>query len=114
MRPCRFLYFIMTSQSGVRTHTRHSGEMIELLRNSALNRSSTGDAALKFENTIGKLLFILTAEAVLTSIYNLCFGTKIRKICIPLQTPVLLYKSEVKGGIHSTGIFSSWVFLSFL
>ena len=27
------------------------------------------------------------------------FGAKIRKICIPLQTPVLLYKSGVQGGI---------------
>ena len=31
-------------QSGARTHTRHSGEMIEWLRNSALNRSATGAA----------------------------------------------------------------------
>ena len=34
-------------------------------------------------------------EAVLTSTHNLCFGAKIRKIGIPLQTPVLLYKSGV-------------------
>ena len=35
-------------------------------------------------------------EAVLiTSTHNLCFGSKIRKIGIPLQTPVLLYKSGV-------------------
>ena len=32
-------------------------------------------------------------EAVLTSTHNLCFGAKIRKIGIPLQTPGLLYKS---------------------
>ena len=31
------------------------------------------------------------AEAVLTSTHNLCFGAKIRKIGIPLHTPVLLY-----------------------
>ena len=31
-------------------------------------------------------------QAVLTSTHNLCFGTKIRKIGIPLRTPVLLYK----------------------
>ena len=36
-----------------------------------------------------------TLEAVLTSTHNLCFGAKIRKIGIPLQTPVLLYKSGV-------------------
>ena len=31
--------------------------------------------------------------------HNLCFGAKIRKIGIPLHTPVLLYKSGVQGGI---------------
>ena len=31
--------------------------------------------------------------AVLISTHNLCFGAKIRKIGIPLHTPVLLYKS---------------------
>ena len=36
-----------------------------------------------------------SAEAVLTSTHNLCFGAKIRKIGIPQQTPVLLYKSGV-------------------
>ena len=41
-------------------------------------------------------------EAVLTSTHNLCFGAKIRKISLPLQTPVLLYKSGVQGGIHCT------------
>ena len=35
------------------------------------------------------------AEAVLTSTHNLCFGAKIRKIGIALQTPVILYKSGV-------------------
>ena len=34
-------------------------------------------------------------EAVLTCTHNLCFGAKIRKIGIPLHTPVLLYKSGV-------------------
>ena len=33
----------------------------------------------------------------LTSTHNVCFGSKIG---IPLQTPVFLYKSGVKGGIH--------------
>ena len=44
-------------------------------------------------------------EAVLTSTHNLCFGAKIRKIGIPLLTPVLLYKSGVYGGIHNTDMF---------
>ena len=47
------------------------------------------------------------AEALLTSTHNLCFGAKIRKIGIPLHTPVLLYKSGVQGGIHCTDMFSS-------
>ena len=34
-------------------------------------------------------------EAVLTSTHNLCFGAKIRKMGVPLHTPVLLYKSGV-------------------
>ena len=46
------------------------------------------------------------AEAVLTSTHNVCFGSKIRKLGIPLQTPVLLYKSGVQGGIHCTYTFS--------
>ena len=44
-------------------------------------------------------------EAVLTSTHNLCFEAKIRKIRIPLPTPVL-YKSGVQGGIHCTDMFS--------
>ena len=36
-----------------------------------------------------------SVEAVLTSTHNLCFGAKIRKIGIPLQTPVSPYKSGV-------------------
>ena len=35
------------------------------------------------------------AEAVLTSTHNLCFRAKNKKKCIPLYTPVLLYKSGV-------------------
>ena len=31
---------------------------------------------------------------------------KIRKIGIPLHTPVLLYKTGVQGGIHFTDMFS--------
>ena len=41
------------------------------------------------------LIFAQNAEAVLTSTHNLCFRAKIRKIGIPLHTPVLLYKSGV-------------------
>ena len=36
----------------------------------------------------------------------LTFLSKIRKIGIPLHTPVLLYKSGVQGGIHFTDMFS--------
>ena len=38
--------------------------------------------------------------------HNLCFGLKIRKIVIPLYTPVLLYKYRIYGGIHFTDMFS--------
>ena len=38
--------------------------------------------------------------------HNLCFGEKMRKIGIPLHTPVLLYKRGVKGGIHCMDMFS--------
>ena len=34
------------------------------------------------------------------STQNLCFRAKIRKKCIPLYIPVLLYKSGVYGGIN--------------
>ena len=47
-------------------------------------------------------------EAVLTSTHNLCFGAKIRKIGIPLYTPVLLLKSGVGGGGYT---FHGHVFL---
>ena len=45
-------------------------------------------------------------EAVLTSTHNLCFGSKIKKIDKPLQTPVFLHKSGVYGGIPFTDMFS--------
>ena len=35
------------------------------------------------------------AEAILTSTHNLCFKAKIRKIGIPLHTPVLLHVYKV-------------------
>ena len=38
--------------------------------------------------------------------HNLCFGAKIRKIGIPVHTPVLLYKSGVQGRIHYMDMFS--------
>ena len=44
------LAWLTCGQSGARTHTRHSGEMIEWLRNSALNRSATG-AAIVIDNS---------------------------------------------------------------
>ena len=53
-----------------------------------------------------KTLILGTREAVLTSTHNLCFGSKIRKIGIPLLTPFLLYKSGVRGGLHFTDMFS--------
>ena len=56
-------------------------------------------SALKIENFQLKILeygiFLIFAEAVLTSTHNLCFGAKIRKIGIPVHTPVLLFKSGV-------------------
>ena len=46
---------------------------------------------------------VRTASA---STHNLCFGSKIRKLGVPLQTPVLLYKSGVQGGIQFMDMFS--------
>ena len=40
-----------------------------------------------------------------TSTHNLCFGSKIRKINIPMYTPVLLYNNDVQGGINFTNLF---------
>ena len=36
---------------------------------------------------------------ILTSTHNLYFGAKVRNTCIPLHTPVLLYKMRYKGYI---------------
>ena len=41
------------------------------------------------------------------SAHNLCFGSKIRKIGIPLHNPVFLYKKGVQGGILFTDMFFS-------
>ena len=46
-------------------------------------------------------LFLLTLEP---STHNLCFGAKIRKIGIPLQTPVFIIKVGFKG----VYMFFSW------
>ena len=53
------------------------------------------------------------AEAVLTSTHNLCFGAKIRKIGIPLQTPVFLYKIGVEGVYLSCTCFPDGAFIYF-
>ena len=44
-------------------------------------------------------IFLIFAQniAVLMSTHNLCFGVKIRKIGIPLQTPVFYIKVGFKG-----------------
>ena len=42
------------------------------------------------------------AEAILTSTHNVCFGLKIRKLGLPLQTPVFFY---IKVGF--TGVYIS-------
>ena len=69
---------------------------------------------VKMKIFIGKILifFLIFAQnidcgykAILTSTHNLCFRAKIRKLGIPLQTPVFLYKSGVQGGIHFTDMF---------
>ena len=75
----------------------------------------------KIENYIGKIKILLNILAqnihcgsalgpprlaVLTSIHNVCFGSKIRKLGIPLQTPSFLCKSGVKGGIHFMDMLS--------
>ena len=39
----------------------------------------------------------ISGSAHVTGTHNLCFGAKIRRIGIPLHTPVLLYKSGYKG-----------------
>ena len=43
--------------------------------------------------------------AVLTSTHNLCFGANIRKIGMPLHTPISLYKSGIQGYLNSTDMF---------
>ena len=76
---------------------------IGALRN---NRWAACTAPNKAYTLLTGYLIKLLGEAVLTSIHNLCFGAKIRKIGMPLQIPVLLYKSEVQGGKNYTDMFS--------
>ena len=47
-------------------------------------------------------LFLLTKNVDTQSM----FWSINRKICIPLHTPVLLYKSEVQMGVPYTDMFS--------
>ena len=47
-------------------------------------------SSISEENFCDFSYFLLITEAVLTSTHNLCFGAKIRKIGIPLHTPVLI------------------------
>ena len=51
-------------------------------------------------------IFLIFAQNIDCGYHNLCFEAKIRKIGIPLHTPVLPYKSGVPGGIHCTDMFS--------
>ena len=44
-------------------------------------------------------------EAVLTSTHNVCFGSEIRILGIPLQTPFFLYKSGSAGIYISRSCF---------
>ena len=71
-----------------------------------LNTRSTRRVAQHKAHQGSTGVFLLLADEVLTSTHNLCFGAKIRKIGIPLQTPVFLYKSGVQGCKHCTVMFS--------
>ena len=46
-----------------------------------------------------------TLKAVLRSTHNLCFGAKIRKIGIPMQTPFFYIKVGLKGVSFSRTCF---------
>ena len=71
------------------------------------NKKKRKLSALKIENFIRKalifFLFLLDCgytlerltEAVLSSTHNLCLGAKLRKVGMPLHSPVFLYKSGV-------------------
>ena len=54
---------------------------------------------VKFENFTRKtdIFNIFAQNIVLTSTHNLCFGSKIRKLGKPLQTPFLNIKMGYKG-----------------
>ena len=54
-------------------------------------------------NKVVKLYFKKWDEAVLTSTHTLCVVAKIRKIGIPMQTPVFFY---INMGLK--GVYFSW------
>ena len=71
----------------------------------------TGFLALKIEHFQQKkndifLIFAQNIDYGYTNSHNLCFGAKVRKIGIPLHTPVLLYESGIQGGIQYTDMLS--------
>ena len=68
-------------------------EIFKVLKNENFQKKKF-DIFLIFAQNID-CRYTLEREAVLTSTHNLCFGAKIRKIGIPLQTPVFLYESGV-------------------
>ena len=41
--------------------------------------------------------------------HNLCFGANIRKIGLPLHTPVFIYIKVGLRGINCTDMFSIWI-----
>ena len=47
-------------------------------------------------------------ETILACTHNVCFGSKIRKLGTPLQTPILLYRCVIEGepGYNFTDMFS--------
>ena len=51
-------------------------------------------------------IFLIFAQNIDCEYPQSMFGAKIRKIGIPMHTPVLLYKSGVQGGILYTDMFS--------
>ena len=52
-------------------------------------------------------IFLIFAEAILTSSHNLCFGAKISQIGKPLHTPVFYIKVGFKGVYIARTSFSN-------
>ena len=107
--------FDLLAALGTRHHLHVSVEFITLRKVAhAIYRAFFTCKNLKIHKKIFDIFLIFaqnihcgcTLEPPRTSTHNLCFGAKIRKIGIPLHTPVLLYKSGVQGGIHYTDMFS--------